>query len=715
MEFRLDEEQLGCRTPSPASARTASRASGRAARGRGRRPRRTWRALADLGVFSRGPADERGRTRASASSRQRSSSSSSARTSSAGPLLWSTLAASVARRRCRRRAARRRRRAVRHAGRSDPRRARRRDRRAARPPRRWRVRLRGSRPALVRAGRRRSIRSRRSGAADVLPRGSARRRRTRRGRRCGLAGTVLDAPPCSLGVVRGRARIVARATRSSASSSASRSARSRPSSTCSPTCTSAPSWPAARPTRRPPSLDDPGIGDPVRAGAAAKLLAGEAGARERTHRDPGARRHGLHLGHAAALPAQARLGARARLRRRRCARAGARHRDRGQSRHERHRTLPKASRSRADDGVLRITLDRRAQELARPRRGAAHRRGARGRRHRRLAAGRSSSPATAPTSARAPTGWRPTPRRRTATADRAASSGARRCRRTASIELLATIQLPVVCAVRGWAAGLGCQLALAADFTVAAETAASGSRSSSAASAPTAAPTWLLPRLVGVARAKELLLLGRELSGAEAAAWGLIHRAVPDDELDAATDDARRAARRRGRPSPSGSPSSASTARSSAGSSTRWQTEAFALELSSRTADFKEGLLAFQERRPARVRRAGERRDCRWTSRRSSTRSTTASRRSRSNRPDRLNALSPLDGRASCAQAYAAAEADDDVWIAPRHRQRAARSAPAPTSTEIPDDGRVIYDEPYLSTLPAVGGAAGGHAAVPHR
>ena len=41
------------------------------------------------------------------------------------------------------------------------------------------------------------------------------------------------------------------------------------------------------------------------------------------------------------------------------------------------------------------------------------------------------------------------------------------------------------------------------------------------------------------------------------------------------------------------------------------------------------------------------------------------------------------------------------------------RSAPAPTSTEIPDDGRVIYDEPYLSTLPAVGGAAGGHAAVP--
>ena len=49
--------------------------------------------------------------------------------------------------------------------------------------------------------------------------------------------------------------------------------------------------------------------------------------------------------------------------------------------------------------------------------------------------------------------------------------------------------------------------------------------------------------------------------------------------------------------------------------------------------------------------------------------------------------------------AYAAAEADDDVWMHHRHRQRAGRSAPAPMSTEIPDDGRVIYDEPYLSTF----------------
>ena len=94
-----------------------------------------------------------------------------------------------------------------------------------------------------------------------------------------------------------------------------------------------------------------------------------------------------------------------------------------------------------------------------------------------------------------------------------------------------------MCAVRGWAAGLGCQIALAADFTVAAESSRFWEPFLRRGFSPDSGATWLLPRLVGVARAKELLLLGRELSGAEAAGWGLIHRAVPDDELDAAVDE----------------------------------------------------------------------------------------------------------------------------------------------------------------------------------
>ncbi|MGZ8751929.1 MAG: enoyl-CoA hydratase/isomerase family protein [Acidimicrobiia bacterium] len=52
---------------------------------------------------------------------------------------------------------------------------------------------------------------------------------------------------------------------------------------------------------------------------------------------------------------------------------------------------------------------------------------------------------------------------------------------------------------------------------------------------PDSGASWLLPRLVGIARAKEMLLLGREISGKQAAEWGLVHRAVESADLDAAT------------------------------------------------------------------------------------------------------------------------------------------------------------------------------------
>ena len=53
---------------------------------------------------------------------------------------------------------------------------------------------------------------------------------------------------------------------------------------------------------------------------------------------------------------------------------------------------------------------------------------------------------------------------------------------------------------------------------------------------PDSGATWLLPRLVGVARAKELLLLGEKVTGAQAAEWGMIHRSVPDDEVASAAE-----------------------------------------------------------------------------------------------------------------------------------------------------------------------------------
>ena len=167
------------------------------------------------------------------------------------------------------------------------------------------------------------------------------------------------------------------------------------------------------------------------------------------------------------------------------------------------------------------------------------------------------------------------------------------------IELLWEIQLPVVCEVRGFAAGLGFQLALAADFTIASESACFWQPFIERGFSADSGATWLLPRLVGVARAKELLLLGRKLSGADAASWGIIHRAVPDDQLESAT--AALVGQLAAGPTVAIGLTKHCIHRSlETGLAPAMQDEAFALELSSRTADFKEGLLAFKERRPAR-------------------------------------------------------------------------------------------------------------------
>lgn len=164
------------------------------------------------------------------------------------------------------------------------------------------------------------------------------------------------------------------------------------------------------------------------------------------------------------------------------------------------------------------------------------------------------------------------------------------------IELVATIQLPVVCAVRGWAVGLGCNLALAADFTIADAGATFWEPFMSRGFTPDSGATWLLPRLAGVARAKRMLLLGEKVSGSQAADWGLIHSAVPADELDSAAEQllTRLAA------GPTVAIGLAKQAISYGQHATLTQSmnqELSNLELSCRTGDFKEGLAAFRERR----------------------------------------------------------------------------------------------------------------------
>jgi 2-(1,2-epoxy-1,2-dihydrophenyl)acetyl-CoA isomerase len=164
------------------------------------------------------------------------------------------------------------------------------------------------------------------------------------------------------------------------------------------------------------------------------------------------------------------------------------------------------------------------------------------------------------------------------------------------IPLLCSVQVPVVCEVRGWAAGIGLQIATAADFTVVAEDARLWEPFSSRGFTPDSGATWLLPRAVGPARARELLLLGRELSGTDAVAWGIAHRAVPADQVSAAA--AELVAQLAGGPTVAlGLTKWLLFAGAEAGLDEQLRHEGFAMELSSRSEDFREGLAAFKERR----------------------------------------------------------------------------------------------------------------------
>ncbi len=91
--------------------------------------------------------------------------------------------------------------------------------------------------------------------------------------------------------------------------------------------------------------------------------------------------------------------------------------------------------------------------------------------------------------------------------------------------------VPVVAAVNGVAAGAGANMAFGCDLVLAAESASFIQAFSRIGLVPDCGGTWLLPRLVGRAKALELALLGDKLKAADAVALGLIARVVPDAEL----------------------------------------------------------------------------------------------------------------------------------------------------------------------------------------
>src|SRR5580700_10661104 len=158
---------------------------------------------------------------------------------------------------------------------------------------------------------------------------------------------------------------------------------------------------------------------------------------------------------------------------------------------------------------------------------------------------------------------------------------------------------PVVAAVNGPAAGIGCSLALACDLVVAAESAYFLQAFVNIGLIPDGGSTLLVPARVGFARAAEMAMLGERISARQAVDWGLINRAWPDDEFAAQADEL--VARLADGPTKAYSGIKREL--------NRWlydrmddqlEFEAHLQQEMGGSADFAEGVLAFTERRPAR-------------------------------------------------------------------------------------------------------------------
>ena len=119
--------------------------------------------------------------------------------------------------------------------------------------------------------------------------------------------------------------------------------------------------------------------------------------------------------------------------------------------------------------------------------------------------------------------------------DRIAGEVARGIRTNAQrlITSIMDCEKPIIAAVNGVAAGMGVHVALACDLVIASEDASFVEVFVRRGLVPDAAATYLLPRLIGPQKAKELFFLGDAVSAAEAHAIGLVNRVVPADDLDA--------------------------------------------------------------------------------------------------------------------------------------------------------------------------------------
>jgi len=158
---------------------------------------------------------------------------------------------------------------------------------------------------------------------------------------------------------------------------------------------------------------------------------------------------------------------------------------------------------------------------------------------------------------------------------------------------------PTICAVNGAAAGAGANLALAADVVIASESAFFLQAFTRIGLIPDAGGTWVLPRQMGLAKAMGAALFADRISARQANDWGMIYEAIEDDAFD--THWRARAAHLAQGPSVAYAHIK-SAMRASLGNDleTQLALEARLQGACGKTRDFKEGVVAFLEKRPAR-------------------------------------------------------------------------------------------------------------------
>ena len=169
------------------------------------------------------------------------------------------------------------------------------------------------------------------------------------------------------------------------------------------------------------------------------------------------------------------------------------------------------------------------------------------------------------------------------------------------VRRIRSLEFPVICAVNGVAAGAGANLALACDIVLAAESAKFIQSFAKVGLIPDTGGSWHLPRLLGEARAKGLAFTAQPLSATQAADWGLIWRALPDDEL---MNEARAMAETFGNGPTFGFAQTKACIQAAANNTLdeHLEMEADAMKLCGESADYAEGVNAFLNKRAAEFR-----------------------------------------------------------------------------------------------------------------